>query len=435
LSQNIPFLFESPTEKASVPTENSSVLTPLALGASGSNQTLTITLLPRSTGAINADGTAGLNLQGAARDLFPDTAAALAIDPDLGTAIASGLTVYNNSNGAASGINIAASQLKAQQIFSQFAPDVSGGSRQVAILITDQATGPIAARQRLLRSYGNADGEMTLWGEEFAGSINSKNRFDAEGDLTTTKNHGFGFSLGMDAGSARAGWYGGGLTFYSSDVIETLPRQSATHLEWYLLTGYTDWRANHIFLDSKIDIGYGSFDGKRAGLLGSLGGTTGLFLNYGGYQIMPEISLDVMSMREEGYTESGGGDGFDLQVAPYYANSARTFLGVDTKRSFDLWGASVSPEARLGYRYDFLTAPVKLKAAFASAGSGTLTGLNSPGAAFSFVGPDPDTGNFLAGFSLGAGTDTWHLGINYDWIRGNHASTTQVGTLTLLGRI
>jgi hypothetical protein len=450
LSQNIPFLFESPTEKSSVPTENSSVLTPLALGASGSNQTLTITLLPRSTGAINADGTAGLNLQGAARDLFPHTAAALATDPDLGTAIASGLTVYNNSNGAASGINIVASQLKAQQIFSQFAPDVSGGSRQVAILITDQATGPIAARQRLLRSYGNADGEMTLWGEEFAGSINNKNRFDAEGDLTTTKDHGFGFSLGMDAGSARGGWYGGGLTFYSSDVIETLPRQSDTHLEWYLLTGYTDWRANHIFLDSKIDVGYGSFDGKRtlvigtqgrvadgkrAGLLGSLGGTTGLFLNYGGYQVMPEISLDVMSMREEGYTESGGGDGFDLQIAPYYANSARTFLGMDTKRSFDVWGASVSPEARLGYRYDFITAPVKLKAAFASAGSDTLTGLNSPGAAFSFIGPDPDTGNFLAGFSLGAGTDTWHLGINYDWIRGNHASTTQVGTLTLLGRI
>jgi len=27
------------------------------------------------------------------------------------------------------------------------------------------------------------------------------------------------------------------------------------------------------------------------------------------------------------------------------------------------------------------------------------------------------------------------LGVNYDWIRGNNGSTTQVGTLTLLGRI
>jgi hypothetical protein len=443
LAQNIPFLFESPGESSVVPT-------PLALGTSGTNQTLNITLLPRSTGAFNADKTAGLNLQGAALSLFPKTAAALATDPDLGTAIASSLTVYNNSNGASSGINVAASQLKAQQIFSQFAPDVSGGARQVAITITDQATGPIAARQRLLRSYGNTDGEMTLWGEEFAGMINNKGRFDAEGDLTTYKDHGFGFSLGMDAGSARSGWYGGALTFYSSDVIETLPRQSDTNLEWYLLTGYTDWRANHLFLDTKVDIGYGNLDGKRtliigdqgriaegkrASLLGAIGGTTGLFLNYGGFSIMPQISLDGMSMREEGYTEAGGGGGFDLQVAPYYANSLRTFLGVDAKRSFDLWGASISPDMRFGYRYDFVTAPVKLKAAFASAGSGTLTGLNSPGAGFTFIGPDPDTGNLLAGFGLGAGTDTWHLGVNYDWIRGNNASTTQMGTLTLLGRI
>ena len=71
---------------------------------------------------------------------------------------------------------------------------------------------------------------------------------------------------------------------------------------------------------------------------------------------------------------------------------------------------------------------MKLKAAFASAG-----GLNGAGLSFTFVGPDPDTGNALAGFSFGGGTDTWNLGINYDWIRGNNASTTQVGTLTLLG--
>jgi hypothetical protein len=438
LSQAIPFLFESPTESSAVPT-------PLALGTSGSNQTLTITLLPRSTGATNADGTAGLNLSGAALSLFPRTAAALANDSDLGTAIASSLTVYNNSNGVSSGINIAASQAKAQQIFSQFAPDVSGGSRQVAIMITDQATGPVAARQRLLRSYGNVDGEMTLWGEEFAGMINNKGRFDAEGDLTNYKDHGFGFSLGMDAGSSRGGWYGGALTFYSSDIIETLPRQSKTNLEWYMLTGYTDWHGGHVFLDTKLDVAYGSLDGKRtlaignqfrvaegkrAGLLGALGGTAGLSLNYGGFQIIPHIALDGMTMREEGYSESGGGDGFDLEVAPYYANSARTFLGMDVKKSFDLWGASISPEARLGYRYDLITAPVKLKAAFESTG-----GLTSPNNSFTFIGPDPDTGNVLAGFSLGAGTDTWHLGVNYDWIRGNNASTTQIGTLTLLGRI
>ena len=113
--------------------------------------------------------------------LFPNTAAALANDPELGAAIATSLTVYNTTTASPAASTSPPSQAKAQQIFSQFAPDVSGGARQVAILITDQATGPVAARQRLLRSYGNQDGEMTLWGEEFAGMINNKGRFDAEG--------------------------------------------------------------------------------------------------------------------------------------------------------------------------------------------------------------------------------------------------------------
>ncbi len=87
-------------------------------------------------------------------------------------------------------------------------------------------------------------------------------------------------------------------------------------------------------------------------------------------------------------------------------------------------GFTLTPEARLGYRYDFITTPVKLKAAFLSTG-----GTNTAGNTFTFVGPDPDTGNFLAGASLGASTDSWQFGVNYDWIRGNNGSTAQIGML------
>ena len=73
---------------------------------------------------------------------------------------------------------------------------------------------------------------------------------------------------------------------------------------------------------------------------------------------------------------------------------------------------------------------MKLKAAFASTGG---TGAN--GNSFTFVGPDPDTGNILAGATLGASTDTWQVGLNYDWIRGNNASTAQIATISVLGRI
>lgn len=434
LATQIPFLFESSPSS-----------TPLSQGTSGSNSTLLLTLTPRSPGKTNADGTPGLDLQADALALFPHTAAALANDPLLGQAIASSMTLYNTNGVPTSGINVAASQQRAQQIFSQFTPDVSGGTRQVAIMLTDQETGPTAARQRLLREYGRVPGDLTLWSTEFVGNINNKGRVDADGSLTDYKDHGFGFAVGLDAGSPQGGWYGGALSVYSGDVSETLPRSSLTHEFWYMLTGYSDWRGKHIFLDTTGTVGYGSLDGhrtlvvgnqsrdalgKRASLMGSLGATTGAFFNFGFVNVVPHIALDGLSMREEGYTENGGGDGLDLQVAPYYANSLRGSLGSDFTTSFDVFGATITPEARLGYRYDMVSTPVKLKAGFVSTG-----GIQVPGNTVTFVGPDPDTGNAVAGLSLGAGTDTWQLGVNYDWIRGNNGSTSQVGTLTLLGRI
>jgi hypothetical protein len=52
-----------------------------------------------------------------------------------------------------------------------------------------------------------------------------------------------------------------------------------------------------------------------------------------------------------------------------------------------------------------------------------------------FIGPDPDKGNTILGLSLGAGTDSWRLGVRYDWIHGDNGSVTQVGIISVLGRI
>ena len=412
--------------------------------ASG-EQTLLMRLLPRSTGAKNADGSPGLNLSGQAAAQFPYAAAALATDNELGASIATSLTVYNTPGAPSSGINVPASQQQAQRVFSQFAPDVSGGTREIAVMLTDQASGPVAARQRLLRSYGNVAGDTTLWGEEVTGQINNKGRTSADGTITAYKDHGFGFVLGVDAGSPRNGWYGGAFTFYSGDVVQDLPRATRTNTQWYMLTGYSDWRGRRVFLDTQLSAAYGDFEqtrsisvgnvfrtatSRRPGAMLALGGNGGVTLNYGGFEIDPHVSLDGMTMREEGYQEADGGSGMNLDVAPSFASSLRTALGADFKTKFSLWGFDLSPEARLGYRYDLLQQAFKVKAAFAATG-----GRGTAGNTLTFVGPDPDSGNAIVGLSLGAGTDTWQLGVNYDWIRGNNGSTTQVGILTVLGRI
>ena len=93
-------------------------------------------------------------------------------------------------------------------------------------------------------------------------------------------------------------------------------------------------------------------------------------------------------------------------MAPYYANSLRAFAGSDFKLNTSVFGVSLTPEMRLGYRYDFVNTPVKLKAGFVSTG-----GLSVPGNVLTFVGPDPDTGTAVVGGSLTAGTDTWSFGV------------------------
>ena len=437
LGQNTPFLFETPAESG---------LSPLTVNNDPSGQqTLLLHLLPRSTGAKNADGSPGLNLSGTARTQFPFAAAALATDNQLGAAIATSLTVYNTPGLPGSGINVAASQQQAERVFSQFAPDVSGGAREVAIMLTDQASGPVAARQRLLRSFSQEPGDMTLWGEEFTGQINNKGRVASDDTLVSYKDHGFGFVLGLDGGSPRNGWYGGAFTFYSGDVTQQLPRATRTNTQWYMLTGYTDWVGKHVFLDTQISAAYGDFDAtrsldvggvfrtatsRRPGAMVALGANTGVMLHYSGIEIDPHVSLDGMTLREEGYQEANGGPGFNLDVAPYFASSLRTAVGADIKTKIAIWNFDLTPEMRLGYRYDLLQQAVTIKAAFQSTGGRGTAGNN-----MTFVGPDPDSGNAILGLGLGASTDTWHLGVNYDWIRGNNGSTTQVGMLTVLGRI
>jgi len=389
---------------------------------------------------------AELGLTGYATQMLPLANQALVNDDVLGAAMVAGIV----------------DQKSAQQAYDQFAPDVTGGARAIAMSLTDQATGPVAARQRILRMYGKASGEVTLWGQEFAEFI--KDPGNSSTGQTGFKDHGFGFVLGMDGGDPKVGWYGGALTFYSGDIVEALPRDSHTNTLWYMLTGYTDWRGRGLFLDTKFDVGYVNLkskrfldltipsntvggdpthvideaDGNRPGLVGSAGFTTGAILAYGATTITPQLSMDAMTLREEGYTEThpkaapGNGSGFDLTTKSYYANSLRAFVGADIRQDMDFGDFFLQPDVRLGYRYDFINDPVKLKAQFASVPVG---GIDQPGSLFTIEGPDPSQGNFVAGASLSATTDAWTLGANFDFVRGSNGATTEVGIIHLLGRI
>jgi hypothetical protein len=114
-----------------------------------------------------------------------------------------------------------------------------------------------------------------------------------------------------------------------------------------------------------------------------------------------------------------------LTVQPVYYKSARIFGGLNVREDLNLGDFYLQPEARAGYRFDFLSNAQEVKAAFAS----------TPGTEFTLTGPDPDQGTAVLGGSLAATTGAWSVGLNYDYLRGNNGSVSQVGTVTLVGRI
>src|SRR5262249_43577072 len=146
-------------------------------------------------------------------------------------------------------------------------------------------------------------------------------------------------------------------------------------------------------------------------------------------------AFDGLTMREEGYTETGGngttGDGFDLKVDPVVESSLRAFVGVNARQDINFGSFFMQPELRAGYRYDFLANRIDLTASFPGVTAFSTTGEND----FTITGPKPSKGFLLGGASLAATTGSWSIGVNYDLLSGSNGGMTQVGTLSLVGRI
>ena len=413
---------------------------PLESGVSlnGAGNELLLTITPKTIGSdgcksqleVNNCNLNDIPLSGYAAKLFPYANVALGNDNALGSAVIQGVT----------------NSFVAQTTYSNFAPDVSGATRALAISLTDDATSVVAARQRELREYANQDGDLTLWGQQFVQRLNQSGTLAGPG----YHDSGFGFALGADQGDAVDGRYGGAFTFYSGDTREQAPRLTKTTSEWFMATGYTDWRGKGLFLDTNASLGYASLTGSRYmdllipnGNGGQVpfnrdatdsrpaeylsgGATTGVRFDESGTIIMPQVSLDGLVMRQESYNESGGGNGFDLHVSSSYAQSLRAFTGVDVRQDFDFTDFLLQPEVRVGYRYDFANGAESVNANFESV---------TPPSDFQVTGPQPDKGNIVAGGGLAVSTGAWSLGLSFDYLKAGSGNTSEEGTLTLLGRI
>jgi hypothetical protein len=409
----------------------------VSVGGPNNNQ-LILTITPKTIGAdgcktqfqVNGCNLNDIPLSGFAAKLFPYANVALGNDNGLGAAMINGIT----------------DSYQAQNAYTEFAPDVSGATRALAISLTDDATSVVAARQKVLREYANQDGDLTLWGQQFVQRLNQDGTSAGPGYRDT----GFGFVVGADEGDPIDGRYGAAFTFFSGGERGQNPDLNKSSSEWTMLTGYTDWRGKGLFLDTNASVGYVNIKGTRyisleedngngsestysraavsqhPGEYLSGGLTTGAIFNEGGTVITPQASINGLVMREEQYDETGGGDGYDLHVASSYTQSLRGFLGADIRQDFDFTDFLLQPDLTAGYRYDFANGAQDLKANFESV---------QPPSVFEISGPKPDKGNLVAGGGLGVSTGAWSLNFGFDYLKAGSGNTAEQGTITLLGRI
>ncbi|MDP2116224.1 MAG: autotransporter outer membrane beta-barrel domain-containing protein, partial [Brevundimonas sp.] len=204
-------------------------------------------------------------------------------------------------------------------LYEQMLPDHSGGP------LLSLASGVDAVTRALTgRNASAAPGETSAWVQEI--------NFYADKDKTDTygfRSEGFGVAGGVERGTGL-GAIGLSVAFTSSDLKD--PEAEAEEvLSASLLELGLYWRAQGQYWTTwaRAAAGYASFESKRrlvgAGLnlanesdwngftLAAAGGAS-YERNFGRFSVRPEVYAEYFSLSEGSHTETGGGDGFDLEI-------------------------------------------------------------------------------------------------------------------------
>jgi len=394
----------------------------------GSFSTANGTPLNVASGNITAQGVnltlrrktaAELGLQGNAAAIYEPLAAAALGDDEVGAALLR-LTSADQVNAA----------------IATTIPDVAGGMRALSVAMTDQATGVIGARQRtLLAAPAGTRNEFRFWGQEF---------YNIVGFNSSDGQHGYGgagqgVSVGVEWGALeRGGRWGAGYTFFSSQEVESHPRDTKTNGDWNMLSAYGAWRINDFFVAPQVNVGMGDFKTRRTVIVGNVGrvarskassylaaggATAGYVIDIGpNIDIIPTIAFDMMYLNQSAYDETGAG-GAGLSLTSQTQTSIRSFAGVIGQGSYAYNEGAFMPQLLAGWTHEFANDPITIDGSFES----------SPGSPFHLVGPTLDANKVVGGMSLGYVMRNWSAGINYD-ASASRGSLAQSATFSISSR-
>ncbi|MBB4083445.1 autotransporter outer membrane beta-barrel domain-containing protein [Brevundimonas lenta] len=293
-------------------------------------------------------------------------------------------------------------------LYEQLLPDHSGGP------LVSLASGVDAVTRALTgRNAAAAPGETSAWVQEI--------NFYADKERTDTygfRSEGFGVAGGVERGTGL-GALGFSVAFTSSD-LEDPEAEAEEVLSASLLELGLYWRAQGQYWTTwaRAAAGYASFESERRLVGAGLNLTTtsdwnGLTLaaaagasyerEFGRFSVRPEIYAEYFSLSEDGHSEEGGGDGFDLEIDDRDGHlfSATAAINVSMAMGETSW---LRPELRLGWRQNLSVDPGETIARF----------RNSTGPDF-ILSPDTiEGGGPIVGFRLNVGNELGMLSVSAD---------------------
>ena len=314
-------------------------------------------------------------------------------------------------------------------------PDIAGGMRALTVAMTDQATGVIGARQRaLLTAPAGTRNEFRFWGQEFYNIVG----FRSDDGVHGFDGAGQGVSVGVEWGARESGGrWGAGYSFFSSQEVETHPRDTKTNGDWHMLSAYGAWRVNDFYVAPQVNVAMGDVKTRRSIIVSNVGrqaiadstaylaaggATAGYIINFGNIDIIPTIAVDLMHLNQSAYDEFGGG-GMSLQLNSMTQTSVRSFAGVIGQGSYAFNEGAFMPQLLAGWTHEFANDPITIDGSFES----------SPGSPFRLVGPTLASNKVVGGVSLGYVMRNWSAGFNYD-ASASRGSLAQSATFSISSR-
>ncbi|MDP3368445.1 MAG: autotransporter outer membrane beta-barrel domain-containing protein [Brevundimonas sp.] len=291
-------------------------------------------------------------------------------------------------------------------LYEQLLPDHSGGP------LLSLASGVDAVTRALTgRNASAAPGETSAWVQEI--------NFYADKDKTDTygfRSEGFGVAGGVERGTGL-GAVGLTVAFTSSDLVD--PESEAEEvLSANLLELGLYWRAQGQYWTTwaRAAAGYATFNSERRLVGGGLNlsnesdwngftlaaaGGVSYQRNFGRFSVRPEAYAEFFSLSEDGHVETGGGDGFDLEIDDRSGHlfSATAAVNIGMSMGENSW---LRPELRVGWRQNISVDPGETIARFRSGGPDfTLNGGSIEGGG-PIVGLRVNIGNELGMLSISA---------------------------------